>query len=378
MPGCRISTLIAVFPAFALCAGLRVNDTLNDFQIYGKEWVCFYGDGRTADGALIGSDRLVDQLNNTMKIGGSIVSGDSMSFLENIQIAGSVNCRGNLYLTATTTFSKRLNVGGSIRIRGANPAGNVFADSVYVRNAPIQVSQPWATNSYSGVPLTGSVWPATPGKPGNVRFGVNLPFPTTNMDLPDTTVDFDPSKNCVTASDVRFNMSMCGLGGPATDSVLTPGRYGDFEVASGNRFYFGPGLYQFRSLRFKSDGTKALFLQGKTGVTRVLVDGDFTVESGNNLVAPSRYTDPTFNAGTVLIYSNGKVTLGDDVEIWATVVAPMEFLLIESGLKLFGQAFSKGIQIENGFDGSAGKGKWIPAQNKRTLKYSIIHFKHDK
>lgn len=371
-----ISILTAALPGLAFSASLRVNDTLNNFQIYGKKWVSIYGDGVTSDSADIGSDRNIDMLNNNMKIPGNLISGDSISLMENVKLGGRVNCRGNFYMTAFSTLAGKMNVGGRIKLTGANPASNVFQDSLYIGGGQIQVSQPWASNTYSGVSLTGSVFPATPGKPGNIRFGVNQAFPTNNMTLPDTTVNFDGARNCVTVPGVRFDMSMCGLGGAATDSILAPGRYGDFTIASGNRFYLGPGLYQFRSLTLKSDGIKMIFVQGKTGTTRVLVQNDFTVEPGAQLIAPERYTDPTFNSGTVFIYANGKINLGDDIEIWATLVSPNQVMSLESGIRLYGQVFGDGIRIENGFDGSGGKGRWIPIQNKRTLKYSIMHFKH--
>jgi len=94
--------MLSALPGLALGASLRVNDTLNSFQIYGKRWVSIYGDGVTADSANIGSDRNIDQLNNNMKVGGSLISGDFISLMENIKVAGAVNCRGNLYLTATS------------------------------------------------------------------------------------------------------------------------------------------------------------------------------------------------------------------------------------------------------------------------------------
>ncbi len=371
-----LPAVLAAIPGLAFAASLRVNDTLNTFQIYGKAWVCIYGDGITSDSADIGSDVLIEQNNNNMKVGGSLISGDKIILLENMKVSGIVNCRGNLRMTAFSTLFGKMNVGGSVIIAGANPASNVFKDSMYIGGGQVQVSQAWAGNTYSGVSLNGSVLPATVGKPGNIRFGVNKAFPTKNMILPDTTVNFDGARNCVTVPGVRFDMAMCGLGGSATDSILTPGRYGDFTIASGNRFYLGPGLYQFRSLTLKSDGTKMIFVQGKTGTTRVLVENDITIEPGFQLIAPERYTDPTFNSGTVFFYANGKISLGDDIQIWATLVSPNSFMSLESGIRLFGQVFAKGIRIENGFDGSGGKGRWIPVANKRTLKYSIIHFKH--
>ncbi|MDB5103821.1 MAG: hypothetical protein JWP91_1510 [Fibrobacteres bacterium] len=372
----RLAALLAALPGLAAGAGLAVPDSLNAFQVYGKDWVCIYGDGATADSADIGSDRVVEQLGVTMKVAGSLISGDSITLMEGMTLSGRVNCRGNLYLTSNSSFAKKINVGGLIKITGGNPANNVFQDSLYVGGGQIQVSQPWAANTFSTKTLNGSVLPATIGKPGNIRFGVNQAFPTKNMVLPDTTVDYDPARNCATVPGALFNMSMCGLGGASTDTILTPGRYGDFVIASGNRFHLGPGLYQFRSLRLKSDNTRMIFVQGKSGTTRVLVQNDFTVEPGIMLIAPEGRMDPAFSRGTVLIYSNAKITLGDDAEIWATLISPHDNMSLDTGIRLFGQAFAKGIRIENGFNGSGGRGRWLPIQNKRTLKYSLIHFRH--
>jgi len=264
-----------------------------------------------------------------------------------------------------------------VKIGGGNPGGNQFKDSMFVKNSPISVGSGLGTyfNTYIGKSLSNDVKSNTGGKPGALKFGVNQAFPSANLSLPTTTVNFG-SKNCTTPSGARFNMSMCGLGGSSSDTVLTPGSYGDFTITDNNRFYLRNGTYQFKSLTLKSDGTKMIFLQGKAGVTQVLINGNFIVEAGKFLIAPSRYTDPAFSAGTVLFYANGNIQLGDDTEIWATVVGPNATILVESGVHLYGQVFGKVVNIENGFDGTAGKGKYFPLNQASVFKYSVIHYQH--
>lgn len=387
-PAARRSSLgtSASAPVFLLilasvcsAASLRVNDTLNAFHIYGKAWVSVYGDGVTAPGADIGSDGIIDMLNNNMRIGGSLISNGKIALLENVQVAGDVNCRGDLSMVNSgNVFSKKVNVGGRIFLNGGNPSGNVFMDAIHVGGNEVRVAGAWAANTYSGTSLTGTVTPATPGRPANLRFGTNLAFPIPNMVLPETTVNYDGSRNCTTIPGVVFNMGMCGLGGSALDTVLAPGRYGDFVIADGNRLYLGPGLYQFRTLRLKSDNTRMIFLQGNSGGTRVLIHDEFHVEPGVFLIGPERRNDPAFNAGSVFIYANGPVVLGHDMELWATLAAPHSQVHIKSGVRLYGQVFAAGIKIENGYNGSAGRGKFLPLSlsSSRTLKYNVIHYRH--
>jgi hypothetical protein len=376
----RTATLaiLSLAVARAASAAVVLNDTLNTYQIYGKDLVTIYGDSKTAQDGDIGSDKKVDFTNANNLVGGSVTSGGDITARENLNVAGTVNVRGDLTIENTNTFAKKLNVGGTLKISGGNPAGNEFKDSMFIRNSPIQVGAGWAANKYIGVNLTGNVNSGTGGKPNALKFGAaaTQPFPSANLGLPYTIVDYDGSKNCTTPNGALFNMSMCGLGGSSSDTVLSPGRYGNFTIGDNNRIYLRNGTYQFKSLTLKSDGTRMIFLQGKAGVTQVLINGNFTVEAGKFLIAPSRYKDPTFNAGSVLFYANGNISLGDDTEIWATVVGPNATILVESGVHLFGQVFGKVVNIENGFDGTAGKGKYYPMNQASVFKYSVIHYKH--
>jgi hypothetical protein len=376
----RIAALamLSVATLVPAAAAVVLNDTLNAYQIYGKDLVTIYGDSKTAQDGHIGSDKKVDFTNANNKVGGNVTSGGDIVARENLSVAGTVNVRGDLTLENTNTFFKTMNVGGTLKITGGNPVGNDFKDSMFIRNSPIQVGAGWAKNKFISDSLTGNVGSGTPGKPGSLLFGSanNKPFPSNNLGLPTATVDFDGSKNCTTPNGALFNMSMCGLGGSSSDTVLSPGRYGNFTIGDNNRIYLRNGTYQFKSLTLKSDGTRMIFLQGKAGVTQVLIHGNFTVEAGKFFIAPSRYTDPTFNAGSVLFYANGNISLGDDTEIWATIVGPNATILVESGVHLYGQVFGKVVNIENGFDGTAGKGKYYPMNQASVFKYSVIHYKH--
>ena len=68
--------------------------------------------------------------------------------------------------------------------------------------------------------------------------------------------------------------------------------------------------------------------------------------------------------------------LKDDNTVWATIVGK-NHTNVESGLHLYGQIISDCLNIENGFKGGVGFGKFIPlGKPKGGLKYSIIHFKY--
>lgn len=258
-------------------------------------------------------------------------------------------------------------------ITGGDPQMNSFVDSMHIGTAPIALAN-WANNTYLGVVIQGQV-DAGENPPGMV-FGSNKPFPA-NMTIPDTTVTFDATKNCTALPGLVFNMAMCGLGGAAGDTILPPGNYGDWIISSATRIYLTSGTYNFRSLRILSDGAFMLFIQPGNALTRVLIEGNLTVGSGINTIAPTRYTDPSLKTGSVILYCNGVVSLGDDNRVWATVIAPRTNVFVESGLRLYGQIFGKSITVENGFRGGVGFGRFMPLKvNKGGFKYSVIQYQY--
>lgn len=368
------AAVLALAGAHAAAAGLSISDTLNAYQLYGKDFIRIDGDAETSQDGGVGSDKLVDLVNNNIRINGDLTSGGDLATMANVDVGGRVNVRGDaLFRDDNSSVMKWANVGGRLTLGGGNPMANLFADSLWIGLQPVPVAA-WATNTFAGVAITGPV--NNGNRPPGLRFGSNRPFPSSNLRLPDTTVDFDASKNCTTPAGATFNLSMCGLGGNPSDTVLPPGRYGDWIIASGNRFHLTSGMYQFRSLYLMSDGTRMIFNQSGGATSRVLIHGDFTVGPGDNLIAPARYLDPAFKAGTVLIYVNGNVMLNDDNRIWATVAAPRADVVVETGLRLFGQIFGKSINVLNGFKGGVGMGRYIPMKKSGGFKYTVIHYEY--
>lgn len=369
-----LAALALQVPGLAAPGNLSVSDTLNSYQLYGKNWVVIVGDAETSQDGGIGSDKHVDITNNNVKINGSLSSGDKITAKQNVDVAGFLNARGNVTLTDDgNSVMGKTNVGGTLTLSGGNPTANTFGGTMNIGVSPIGTAG-WAINSYNGTNVTG---PVNPGNaPPGVTFGTNTPFPSNNVRFPDTTVNFDATKNCSTVPGVTFNMSMCGFGGSATDTVLPPGRYGDFLIASMNNLYMTSGTYHFKSFEMMSDQIKVLFIQPGSGTTKMLIQNFLRIKPGKQLIAPTKYTDPSFKSGTVFIYVEGIIHLDDDNEIWATVVGK-NHVQIESGLHLYGQVFGDCLTIENGFKGGVGFGKYIPiGKGKGPLKYSVIHFKH--
>lgn len=370
-----IGAALAALPALGAGGSLAISDTLNAYQLYGKDFVKVDGDAETSQDGGVGSDALVDLTNNNVKINGDLTSGGNVRTKSNIDVAGMLNARGDVaFLDDNSSVAKRTNVGGKLSLTGGNPMNNVFADSLWIGSSPVAVAAGWAINTFAGVAVKGPVSPAN--RPPGLRFGANRPFPSSDLRLPDTSVSFDPARNCTTLPGVTLDLSMCGLGGNPGDTLLPPGRYGDWVIASGNKVYLTSGLYQFRSLNILSDGTRFLFVQPGNAPTRVLIQGDLTVGPGDNLVAPARYVDPAFKAGTVLLYVNGNVRLSDDNKIWATVAAPHTDVIVRTGLRLYGQIFGKSISVQNGFKGGVGSGRYIPMGKPPRFKYSVIHYEY--
>lgn len=367
------SAAVLALPLAAF-ADLSISDTLIVYQLYGRNWVRIEGDAETSQGGGIGSDKLVDITNNNVKVNGDLNSGGDIKAKQNVDVAGGLNARDDVSLTDdNNSVSGPVNVGGTLSISGGNPMGNAFGGPIHVKNAPVTLPG-WASNNWAGTAITGSVnWG---NRPANFTFGSNTAFPANWTRFPDTTVNFDGTKNCTTVPGTKFNMAMCGMGGSPTDSILPPGRYGDFDLASATTMYLTSGTYHFKSFEMRSDGSKLLFVQPTGGMTKMLVQNFMTVGDGIQLIAPTKYADPGFKGGTVYIYVEGIVRLKDDNTIWATIVGK-NHIHVESGVHLYGQIIADCLTIENGFKGGTGSGKFIPlVKGKGPLKYSVIHFKH--
>lgn len=363
-------------PLAAMAQGnLSISDTLMQYQLYGKNWVRIEGDAVTADGGGIGSDKSVNISNNNVRINGNLNSGDRIQSRQNLDVTGNLNARGNVELSDdNNSVLGSVNIGGTLSITGGNPMGNTFGSPIKIMNSPVTLPG-WATNTWAGVVISGTV--NAGNRPPNFTFGSNDPFPAAWTRFPDTTVNFDGSKACTVPVGTVFKNSMCGLGGSGTDSILPPGRYGDFEMSAGATLYLTSGTYHFKSFEIRSDGCKLLFIQPGDALTRVLIQDFFTVNDGIQIIAPVRYTDPTFKGGTVYIYVEGIARLKDDNIVWATIVGK-NHIHVESGMRLFGQILADCLTIENGFNGGVGFGKFIPLnpKTKGPLKYSVMHFKH--
>jgi hypothetical protein len=375
IPGWALACVFGL-PLAALAQGnLSISDTLMQYQLYGKNWVRIEGDAVTSEGGGIGSDQHVNIVNNNVRINGNLNSGNRISAMRNVDVTGNLNARGNVDLTDdNNSVLGSVNIGGDLEILGGNPMGNSFGSPIKIKNGPVNIPA-WAVNNWAGVAIAGTVHGGN--RPPNFTFGSNDPFPAAWTRFPDTTVNFDGTKDCTILAGETFNMSMCGLGGSSSDSVLPPGRYGFFDMRAGTTLYLTSGTYHFEAFEMRSDGSKLLFIQPGNALTKMLIQNFLTVNDGIQIIAPVGYTDPAFKGGTVYIYVEGIVRLKDDNRIWATIVGK-NHIHVESGMRLFGQILADCLTIENGFNGGVGFGKFIPlnAGARGPLKYSVMHFKH--
>src|SRR4051794_1978643 len=107
-------SMLALLAGGAVHAGLTVNDTLNTYQLYGKDSVTIYGNAETSPGGSVGSDKLVHFTNNGVKVGGSLTSGKDITTQADVDVGGFLNARNNLYFMNTSnSVALWTNVGGS-------------------------------------------------------------------------------------------------------------------------------------------------------------------------------------------------------------------------------------------------------------------------
>ncbi len=375
----RTLTLIPLGSALLIAsvahADLNVDDSLNRYSLYGKSSLKLDFRDVTSAGGWVGSDVVVtmlgeDTVQSHLTSSGNLQLGNGSNLIwDKTQVAGNVTGGG-----FHETFDSAMYVGGSMDMQDVN----AFNGGLWIGTGPITVPT-WArANSFAGTPF------ANPANLGTLTSGTAIAGVHWGTDprqnpyhawtMPDTTFNVS-GRNIATAGAAgttwscgsNFGANLVAAGTcSASDSILPPGEYGDLSIRFGTTLYLGEGVYTFNSVTLQNAAagfpTRLLAVQPNGARTVVLIKKDLVNSASGvkNVIAPEKYklgygTDSAhFAGGTLFLLAHSDITLDVELQIWATVVAPLNTVTLADRVSLFGQILANKIEVLNDFHGTDG------------------------
>ncbi|NLB62713.1 MAG: cadherin repeat domain-containing protein, partial [Fibrobacter sp.] len=374
-----------------------IDEGLLKFGLYGHDSVFIGYEAKTADSGVVGGG--VVELEQ-----GSVIRGDLYSFGDlvtngnkNYQVFnGDLVVLGDAYLNDGFQVDGSFYVQGDLRIGGASKANiiegsthvgelfsmaysNEFKGGVVVAQDSIITTSDYSANFFGTPPVELRAFVLRSGVHSAPQLLWSTPFTmpehfdTKAYDVPTTVVN--PGTNNITVlQDVSWDATMGSepINGvkiaPNGNQVLPPGSYGHLKMEYNSELALGEGIYHFASIDMAATLLNVKVYQPNGGRTQILVEGDITLGHKNNIMP---YDTVGNKGGTILIYSNGKLTIGQENEIWATLIAPNATLDMTYYPKLFGQAFAKVIVAPQYFEGNDGRYvPFYPAKPKIGLAFA--------
>ncbi|NLB62712.1 MAG: cadherin repeat domain-containing protein [Fibrobacter sp.] len=364
----------------------QIDEGLLKFGLYGRDSVFIGYDAKTADSGAIGGANIAIEMGSVLRgdvfasndlfaapgrnsytlsgdvvVGGDLRLGNELKVLKNLYVQGDMNVQG--YGSGPVVISGQTRVGGKVSIGNSNQ----FRGGMQLAQGSIHTNSDHFSN-YFGTPavalkafvLSSGVHNA-PQLAWNTPFSMPAHLTPMNYAVPSTKV-FPTNNNCIVTQNSWWKSGDCVPNGevavaPNGAQVLPPGSYGELHLNHESKIVLGEGIYHFSSITMNGTNHQIKVYQPTGARTQILVEGKVEFLYRSSLMP----LDTAGNkGGTILLYTNdeNELKIGQENEIWATLVAPKAIINLVYGTKLFGQALAQKIYAAQNFEGNDGR--YIP------------------